>query len=211
MFGDLAVREFIEQVASGEPVPGGGSVAALTASLAAGLAEMVARLTKGRQKDSGLDDRMSALIERAAVLRARLLLAMDEDSEAYCRVLQAYRMAKVTDDEKRLRRQTIQEALKGAARVPFLVAQMATELLDLLSRAVNEGNKNAVTDGLVGVLLARSALLGAVANVRINLQAIDEESFRRELEAQADALESKAQAAEQLLRSAAQTKLLGGQ
>jgi formiminotetrahydrofolate cyclodeaminase len=210
MFGDLAIREFIEQVASGGPVPGGGSVAALAASLAAGLAEMVARLTKGRQNDPGLDERMSALIDRAAVLRARLLLAMDEDSEAYGRVLRAYRMANATDHEKQVRRQTIQEALKGAATVPFLVAQMAMELLDLLSRAVNEGNKNAVTDGLVGALLARSALLGAVANVRINLQAIDEKSFRRELGAKADALENGAEAAEQLLRSAAQPKLLGG-
>ena len=87
MFGDLAVREFIERVASGEPVPGGGSVAALTASLAAGLAEMVARLTIGRGDAPGRDDAMAGLIGRAAVLRARLLAAADEDSEAYERVL----------------------------------------------------------------------------------------------------------------------------
>jgi formiminotetrahydrofolate cyclodeaminase len=85
------------------------------------------------------------------------------------------------------------------------------ELLDLLSTAINEGSKNVVTDGLVGALLARSALLGAVANVRVNLETIDEESFRRELGAQADALEGRAQGAEQLLRSAAQSKLWGGQ
>lgn len=211
MFGDVAVREFIEQVASGEPVPGGGSVAAFAAGLAAGLAEMVARHTLGRRNCRGLDETMSGLIERAAVLRARLLLAVDEDSEAYGRVLQAYRMAKASDDEKRIRHEAIQEALRGAARVPLLVAQMAMELLDLLSTAINEGSKNVATDGLVGALLARSALLGAVANVRINLEAIDEESFRRELGAQADALEGRAQGAEQLLRSAAQSKLWGGQ
>ena len=211
MFGDVAVREFIEQVASGEPVPGGGSVAAFAASLAAGLAEMVARHTLGRRNCPGLDETMSGLIERAAVLRARLLLAVDEDSEAYGRVLQAYRMAKASYDEKRIRHEAIQEALRGAARVPLLVAQMAMELLDLLSTAINEGSKNVVTDGLVGALLARSALLGAVANVRINLETIDEESFRRELGAQADALEGRAQGAEQLLRSAAQSKLWGGQ
>jgi formiminotetrahydrofolate cyclodeaminase len=210
MFGDLAVREYIERVASDEPVPGGGSVAALTASLAAGLAEMVARLTLGRGDAPGLDERMSGLIERAAILRARLLLAADEDSEAYGRVLAAYRMAKATDEEKQARRRAIREALKGAASVPLSVARMAMELLDLLSTAINEGNENAVTDGLVGALLARSALLGAVANVRINLRGIDEDAFRREMGAQADALESKAQAAEQLLRSAAQSKLAGG-
>ena len=94
--------------------------------------------------------------------------------------------------------------------MPLSVAQTAMELLGILSTAINEGNENAVTDGLVGALLARSALLGAVANVRINLRAIDEDAFRREMGAQADALESDAEAAEAHLRSAARSKLEKG-
>ncbi len=125
-------------------------------------------------------------------------------------MLGAYRMAKETGDEKEARAGAVREALKGAARVPLSVAQMAMELLGILSTAINEGNENAVTDGLVGALLARSALLGAVANVRINLRAIDEDAFRREMGAQADGLESDAEAAEAHLRSAARSKLAKG-
>ena len=210
MLVDLSVREFLEHVASGEPVPGGGSIAALAAALAAGLAEMVARLTVGRQNNADLDRQMTALINRAGILRKELTQAVDRDSEAYAKVMQAYRMPKTTDDEKRVRHDAIQEALKDAARVPFTVAEMALEILALTSTAIEKGNKNAATDGLAGALMARSAVLAAVANVRINFQAVTDKGFVDKTTADADSLEQKAFALEEKIRFTAEPFVKGG-
>jgi methenyltetrahydrofolate cyclohydrolase len=210
MLVDHTVRELLERVASGEPVPGGGSIAALCAALAAGLAEMVAHLTVGRLDDPALDREMNDLIDRARALRSELTRAVDHDSEAYSKVMQAYRGPKSTDELKRLRTEAIQEALKEAARVPLAVAEMGVEILGLASIAVNKGNRNAVTDGLVGALMARSAVLAAIANVRINLQSIIDEGFVQKARADSEFLEKKALAAEEMIRSAAQPKVTGG-
>ncbi len=211
MLTDLTIEEFLEHVASAEPIPGGGSVAALCAALAASLAEMVARLTVGRQGNAALDREMNDLIARARTLRAELMRAVDQDSEAYSKVMQAYRMPKSTDEEKQLRRNAVEEALKEAARVPLAVAQMAVDTLELASVAVNKGNKNAVTDGLVGTFAARSAVMAAIANVRINLQSITDEGFVQKARADAEVLENKAIAIEEMIRSAAEPLLTGGE
>ncbi len=211
MLTDLTIEKFLERVAASEPVPGGGSVAALCAALAASLAEMVARLTVGREGNAVLDREMNDLIARARTLRTRLMQAVDQDSEAYGKVMEAYRMPKGTDEEKQLRRNAVQEALKEAARVPLTVAQMAVDTLELASVAVNKGNKNAVTDGLVGTFVARSAVMGAIANVRINLQSITDEGFVQKTQADTEVLENKAIAIEEMIRSAADPLLTGGQ
>jgi methenyltetrahydrofolate cyclohydrolase len=207
MLVDLTVREFLERVASGDPVPGGGSIAALCAALAAGLAEMVARLTVGRQNDSRLDSEMNNVIDSAQSLRAELTRAVDRDSEAYAEVMQAYHLPKSTDDQKRLRSEAIQEALEEAARVPLAVAEMAVEVLGLAGVAVEKGNKNAVTDGFAGALMARSAIMAAVANVRINIQAITDEGFVQRARADAKSLEEKAFTIEEMIRSVAEPLL----
>lgn len=210
MLVDLTVRELLERVASAEPVPGGGSIAALCAALAAGLAEMVARLTAGRQDDPALNNEMNQLMGRAQALRRNLTRAVDLDSEAYSKVMLAYRMPKATDQEKRLRSKEIQEALKEAARVPLAVAEMAVDVLGMAALAVSKGNKNAVTDGLAGALMARSAVLAAAANVRINFQGISDDGFVQEAQAHTELLEKKALAAEEMIRSAAQPLVTGG-
>jgi formiminotetrahydrofolate cyclodeaminase len=171
---------------------------------------MVAHLTVGRLDDPALDREMNDLIDRARALRSELTRAVDHDSEAYSKVMQAYRGPKSTDELKRLRTEAIQEALKEAARVPLAVAEMGVEILGLASIAVNKGNRNAVTDGLVGALMARSAVLAAIANVRINLQSIIDEGFVQKARADSEFLEKKALAAEEMIRSAAQPKVTGG-
>ncbi len=203
MLVDLTVREFLERVASGDAVPGGGSIAALCAAVAAGLAEMVGRLTVGRKKDVTLDSEMNNLIEQAQMLRADLTRAVDDDSNAYTSVMQAYRLPKNSDAEKEARSGAIQQALKEAARVPLAVAEAAVAVLGLAARAVHKGNKNATTDALAGALVARSAVLAAVANVRINIQAIKDEDFVQRARAQTESLEREALAAEELIRSVA--------
>ena len=124
--------------------------------------------------------------------------------------MEAYRRPKTTDEEKRLRSEAIQEALKEAARVPLTVAEMGVEILGLAGVAVNKGNRNAVTDGLVGALMAHSAVLAAIANVTINLQSIIDEGFVQKARTDMEFLEKRALTAEEMIRSAAQPLVTGG-
>ena len=172
MLSDLTINEFLERVQSDEPVPGGGSVAALAGTLSAGLSTMVARLTAGRSGETEFEERLSAVIEKATLLRKRLTEDIDRDSDAYGAVMKAYRMAKGTDEEKAARTKAIQAALEGAARVPLSVAEVGMELLAIAEFVVTEGNPNAVTDGATAALMARSSVLAALYNVRINLSSM---------------------------------------
>jgi len=189
---DLTIKQFLERVASGEPVPGGGSVAALIAALSASLSEMVARLTLGKKGDPALDEKMSALIDAASRLRARLIDDVDRDSDAYASVMEAYRMPKGSDEEQNVRKAAVQDALKDAARVPLSVAEAGIALLKLARTAVMGGKSSAITDGLVAALIARSAVIGALYNVRINLASISDIAFREDFARRADALEEEA-------------------
>ena len=210
MFADLTIKEFLEKVASGEPVPGGGSVAALAGALSAALSRMVGGLTLGRSDDHARDERMSALMERALLLQTRLVEAIDRDSDAYAGVLDAYRMAKGTEEEKLLRTEAVQDALKGAALVPLSVAETGLELLSLSGTAIREGNRNAVTDGLVAALMARAAVMGALFNVRINLVSIKDGGFSGEITEKARRLEEEAVHEERALLDFAAALIEGG-
>ena len=210
MLVDLPIKSFLEKVASGEPIPGGGSVSALCGALSSALSEMVARLTTGKTNDKDLDSKMSQIIEIASPMRVKLVENIDRDSDAYTAVMKAYRMAKDTDVEKRSRQHAIQEALKEATRVPLSVADMGIRLLDLAESLVREGNKNAITDAAVAALIARSAVIGAVFNVRINLLSIKDATFRDSVKRQAEYLEEKAMEKEKDILLLA-TSMLGGQ
>lgn len=192
MLSDLTVKEFLERVQSDEPVPGGGSVAALAGALSAGLSGMVAGLTAGRSGETESEERISAIMDKARLLRIRLTADIDRDSNAYGAVMKAYRMAKSTDEEKGARTRAIQAALEEATRVPLSVAETGVELLTIAEFAVTEGNRNAVTDGAVAALMARSSVLAALFNVRTNLSSIKNESLVAEMKAKAEELEKKA-------------------
>jgi methenyltetrahydrofolate cyclohydrolase len=192
MLTDLTIREFLEKVSSGEPIPGGGSVAALAAGLSASLAGMVARLTIGKKSDPVLDEKMLELAETTVRLRKKLVQEVDDDSQAYAEVMKSYRMPKGTEEERSRRSAAIEDALKEAARVPLSVAESGVTLLGLAGTAVTEGNGSAITDGLVAALMARSAVIGALYNVRINLLSIKDPVFRGETIQRAEALEKEA-------------------
>jgi methenyltetrahydrofolate cyclohydrolase len=178
MLSEMTIKEFLAHVASADAVPGGGSVAALSAALTAALTGMVAGLTVGRAGDEALDEHMNTVISRALELQTLLTADIDRDSAAYGDVMKAYRMPKGTDDEKGARSEAIQNALAHAARVPLAVAEAGVELLELSKKVVAEGNPNAVTDGAVGALLARSAVIGALLNVRINLASLKDKAAK---------------------------------
>ena len=191
MLKDLKIAEFLEILSSAEPVPGGGSAAAFNAALAASLTEMVANLTIGRKEFQSVEEEMKKIGKTAADMRKKLQNDIDNDAKAYQEVLAAFKLPKNTDGEKEHRSQVIQEAFKNAARVPMEVAGDALKIMDLAHRVVTRGNKNAVTDGAVAALAARTAALAALYNVKINLGSIKDPAFVEEFTTEVENLESR--------------------
>jgi formiminotetrahydrofolate cyclodeaminase len=198
---DLKISEFLDKTATGNAIPGGGSVAALAGALGAGLSEMVAHLTMGRKGYEAVDTEMKALAEEAERLRDNLSKNIDRDSEAYGEVLTAFKLPKDTEEEKEKRRQAIQKGFISAATVPLNVANAALNVIDLAEKAVKMGNKNTVTDGAVAALMARAAVISAVLNVKINLGSITDEEFKSDMKHQAEALEKAAKEKEKNILS----------
>jgi len=190
MLANDKITEYLDKAAAGTAVPGGGSVAALNAALAAGLTEMVANLTIGKKKYAAVEAEMTALVEKASQLREKLTAAIDRDADAYTEVMEAYRLAKTTDEEKALRKQKVQKATKHAALVPLEVARDALAVIGLASQAILKGNKNAASDGAVAAMNARTAALAAIYNVRINLGSIDDQSFVEKMEQEVNQLQN---------------------
>ena len=181
MLADHKITEYLDKAAAGTAVPGGGSVAALNAALAAGLTEMVANLTIGKKGYETVEDEMKALAEKAAQLRTRLTAAIDRDADAYTEVMAAYKLPKITDEEVTARKRKIQEAIKHAALVPLEVAKDALAVIELAGQAIRKGNKNAASDGAVAAMNARTGALAAIYNVKINLSSINDDSFADKL------------------------------
>lgn len=180
--GDLTVKEFLAKTASNAAVPGGGSVAALSAAIAASLSEMVASLTLGKQKYEAVESEMKALAAHAGRYREKLVNAIDQDSDAFTEVLRAYRLPKGTEEEQTQRKAAVQEALKAAASVPLSVAEDALAILELAGEALEKGTENAVTDGAVAAMMARTAVLSALYNVKINLVSVTDSEFVKEIQ-----------------------------
>jgi formiminotetrahydrofolate cyclodeaminase len=180
MLMDMTVKEFLTELASNSPAPGGGSVSAMAGSLSAALVSMVANLTTDNN-DSGQNQDVDAALKRAADLMAVLEEAVDADTEAFNKVMDAYRLPKQTEEEKKKRSQAIQQALQGAALHPMKVARQCLDVLRLCSWAAAEGNPNALSDAGVAALLAQSGIRGALYNVEINLSSIKDQQFKERL------------------------------
>ena len=188
---NMTINEFAKIVASDSPVPGGGSIAALCGALGAALAEMVANLTVTKKKYADSKEEMTDIISKASQLRDKLLNYIEEDSLAYNKVMEAYKLPKETEKEKAYRRDRIQEGLKVAASVPLKVAETSFEIFPLAEAVVLRGNVSSVTDALVGAMMSRTGVLSAVLNIRINLDSIKDDEFVKALKEKADILEEK--------------------
>ena len=189
---EMTLVEFANQTASNSPVPGGGSIAALAGALSAALAQMVAELTVNKKGYEDAEEKMKELASKAEVIREKLLDDIKRDSESFNKYMEALKLPKETDEEKKLRSNMMQEGLKEAAIVPFEVASLAYEIMPLADEAVVSGNKNAVTDGLVSAMMARTAVLSALLNTRINLGSIKDQEFVKEYSEKVEKLENKA-------------------
>ncbi len=187
MLMDMTVKEFVEELASNSPAPGGGSVAALSGSLAAALVSMVAQLSINMAGASEQErERMRQTLDQVSGLMQSLGKHVDEDTAAFNRVMDAYRMPKGAPDEREQRSRSIQQALQGAAEHPLQVAEECLHLLCCCRDAVQYGNQNALSDAGVAALMAHSGVMGALFNVAINLGSIKDPEFKERLQADKD-------------------------
>jgi len=199
MLVDLTVKDFLDKVAGSDPVPGGGSIAALNGAIASALAAMVANLTLGKKGYELHEELMGHIAKLALQQKETFVKDIDRDSEAYDAVFACFKMPKATDEEKAARSAAIQEATNFAALVPMQVARNAYELMPLIMDVARLGNRNAVTDACVAMMSARSSVLGALMNVRINLGSLKDKEFVAMLSNEADELERLACAKEKEL------------
>ena len=173
-------QDFVSQVASAEPVPGGGAAAAHAASLGAALGEMVARLTEGRERFSEVQREVTDALAELVPLRARLAQATAEDAAAFRRVMEARRLPQGTEGERSERSRRLEEALKGAALVPLEVAGVAVQVLELLETLSEIGNPNALSDAATGAQLVLASVASARYNVLVNTADMGDEEFASE-------------------------------
>ena len=178
------VEPFIEQLAQPTATPGGGSAAAAAAAMAAALGEMVAGMSRGKKAYQQYERELSAAIAELSNLREQLKAGIDEDSASYKAVMLAYKEAKTASNGEVL----IEEALKKATQVPLSVAQKAHAVSELLEKLKPITNKNMWSDLAVACSLARTAIEGALANVKINLESIQNEPFKGQIRQQVSGL-----------------------
>jgi len=186
---DLTIGEFVEQVSSKEPVPGGGAVGAIAAVLAAGLTEMVANLTVGKKKYKEWEAEMEKVISEMEEIKDELYLIAKKDMDAFNAFMKAMKLPKGTEEEKKARQERMQEALKGAIDVPYELARKARDIIKKAEIVTEFGNKNAVSDALSSAELCRAAFEIAKANIRINLKHLKDEKLKKYYEEETDELE----------------------
>jgi formiminotetrahydrofolate cyclodeaminase len=178
---DLTITEFLDKMASGQAVPGGGSAAAFCAAMAAGLTEMTANLTIGKKGYEAVDADMRAIADRAFELRKKMIRNIDRDPEAFNQVISAFRMPKDNIEDISHRDKAIQEGFRDSTIIQLEVANGALEIMELALDVMKQGNRNAVNDGAAGAMLARTACITALSNVRINLKSIQDAAFVNEI------------------------------
>jgi glutamate formiminotransferase/formiminotetrahydrofolate cyclodeaminase len=183
---------FIAAVASAEPVPGGGSVAAYVGALAAALTRMVAGLTVGKKKYAAVESEIAVVAANAEQLAAKLESLVASDAAVYMEVSKAYKMPKATDEEVDGRRQAIATALLAAAEIPLETARACVEVAELAAVVAEKGNSNAITDAGVAALLAEAGCKAAAYNVRINVASLEDRSRGERLVLEAKALVERA-------------------
>jgi glutamate formiminotransferase / formiminotetrahydrofolate cyclodeaminase len=204
---DMNLKAFMDETASDSPAPGGGSVSAYIGALGAALGTMVANLSGHKR---GWDDRwkeFSDLAEKGKSIQNSLLQMVDEDTNAFNMLMEAYSLPKKSEEEKKLRETAILDATKNAITVPLRVMETACSGFELISYMVEKGNPNSLSDAGVGALALRSCIKGAFLNVRINASGLSDKSFVSDVIAKGENMESKAEAAEKAIIKTINSKI----
>lgn len=185
MLRDKNVDQFMEELASASPAPGGGSAAAIAGSLGASLASMVFNLTIDNKASEGLDpeiiDRMKAAREKLADVKVRFIDLMDEDTANFTMFIDALQMPKTTDEEKAVRKEALDKAKIAIIDSPEKIAFLADEIWEAVELAEEYGNPNAISDAGVAALMLNAAVKAALLNVKINLPMVKDEARAEEI------------------------------
>ncbi len=189
----LNLREFANELSLDSPAPGGGSTAALCGALSASLSSMVSNLTVGKKGYEKVEKAMKKNAVQAQLLKDELLKAVDADTKAFNKVMEAYKLPKTTEEQKQEKEREVEEALKEATLVPFSVLEKSVEALKLAKVAALKGNKNSLSDAGVAAITARTAAEGAYYNIKINLPNIQDSEFKATIQRKAVALRKKSE------------------
>lgn len=177
MLTKRSVAAFLDELASSSPAPGGGSVAALAGALGAALTTMVCNLTIGKKKYIDVEEEIKKIRAEAERLRARFTELVDEDTQAFKKVMEAYTLPKDGEAQKTLRSAAIEAATKEATLVPLEVMKHCIDAMALAQQVTSSGNVNSVSDGGVSTLMLYAACEGAALNVKINLNGLSDSDF----------------------------------
>ena len=203
----MTLTDFADETASESPAPGGGSIAAYVGALGVSLGTMVANLSAHKR---GWDDRweeFSEWAEKGMAFQKSLLNLVDEDTSSFNKIMDAFGLPKGNDAEKEARQQAIQDATKYATEVPFKVLETSYNSMEVMKAMAEFGNPNSITDAGVGALCARTAVRGALLNVKINAAGLIDEAFAKEIVAKGDAIDAKAKTLEAEIMSVVESKL----
>jgi glutamate formiminotransferase / formiminotetrahydrofolate cyclodeaminase len=203
----MTCKGFANETASESPAPGGGSVSAYLGALGVSLATMVANLSSHK---AGWDERweeFSNWAEKGQKLKDELLFLVDEDTRSFNRIMDAFSLPKGTPEEKAARTDAIQDATKYAIEVPFKTMEKAFEAMEVIKAMVEQGNPNSITDAGVGALCARSAVIGAFLNVKVNAGSLKDKVFVEEIMKRGSTIEEKAMKLETELLAVVNSKI----
>ena len=204
---DMTLTGFTDETASESPAPGGGSVSAYIGAMGVALGTMVANLSSHKR---GWDDRweeFSDWAEKGMKYQSELVRLVDEDTEAFNKIMDAFGLPKKTDEEKAMRKQAIQDATKNAIMIPFRVMEVAYEAMEVVKAMAETGNPNSVSDAGVGALALRSCVKGAFLNVKINSGDLDDKDFVQHVMTKGKEIEQKTEALEKLVLELVESKL----
>ena len=204
---DFNLTEFSNETASESPAPGGGSIAAYMGALGAALGTMVANLSAHK---AGWDEKweeFSDWAQRGKTFMDALLAKVDEDTNAFNKIMDAFSLPKKTNEEKQIRKEKIQEATRYAIEVPFSVMQLCYDSMQVMYAMAEKGNQSSVSDAGVGALAARSGILGAFLNVKINSSSLDDKTYVDEILAKAKKIADDACALESKILNIVESKI----
>ncbi|MCD6018885.1 MAG: glutamate formimidoyltransferase [Bacteroidetes bacterium] len=188
---NMTLTDFADETASESPAPGGGSISAYVGSLGISLATMVANLSSHKKGWDSRWEEFSTWAEKGQKIKDELTKLVDLDTAAFNKIMEAFSLPKASDEEKAFRKQAIQNATKFAIEVPFKVMQLSFESLNVIKAMAETGNPNSVSDAGVGALCARSAVMGAFMNVRINAGGYDDKTYVNDIIAKGKDIEIK--------------------
>lgn len=178
---NMSVKDFVDEVSRESPAPGGGSIAALSGSLASALTSMVCNLTSNKRGSENIDKILFDTAEKCQKIKDRLLSLIDEDTNAFNQYMEARKLPQNNSVEKQKRTEAMQQGLKNAVLVPLETAKLSLQTIELAEIGIQFGNPNSITDVGVGAQMGYAGLLGGIYNVLINLKSIKDEAFVAEM------------------------------